>query len=246
MKANKAVLAAVAVVLLVGWLAGAARADIIFDDGAVHDITWTINGLVEVRDDSNGNATTVNILPGARLMRGVLAYDNSHVNFAGGWSTGGLMCFDSSRAEISAGTIQNSSVNSYGNSHVTISGGDFGMNVKASGSSQMVISGGTGMYGLTIQQSSSITLVGDEFSLNGIGVPYGEYTQTGFWSAGQGPETLLTGTLANGDAFGHYASHFSPLYISQNARLVLVPEPATLGLLALGGLALLRRRRRMA
>jgi len=48
----------------------------------------------------------------------------------------------------------------------------------------------------------------------------------------------LTGTLDNGDPLDN------EFYIYAGSRIALVLEPATLSLLALGGLALLRRRRR--
>jgi len=239
MKAKKTVLA-VAAVLLAGWMAGTARATVIFDDGAVHDITWTINDHVEVRDDSSGNATTVNLLSGANLTHNLLVYDNSQVNLSGG-SVNGLYAYDSSTVDISGGSV--SGLLALETSSVDISGGYLGGDVRTMGSRQMVISGGSGISGITIEQSSSITRVGDDFSLNGIGVPYGEYTQTGFWSPGQEPETLITGTLANGDAVGYAGYRFGSLHISENGRLVLVPEPATLSLLALGGLAVIRRRK---
>jgi len=48
----------------------------------------------------------------------------------------------------------------------------------------------------------------------------------------------LTGTLLSGDPINNQ------FRIGNNAKIVLVPEPATIVLLGLGGLALLRRRRR--
>ena len=112
---------------------------------------------------------------------------------------------------------------------MTISGGEmlFG-GVDANDNSRVSISGGL-FESLRAGRSS-----GDHTSLitiagSGFNYPFGEIPD----SAG-----TLTGMLANGDPID------APFSIYDNASIVLVPEPATLSLLALGGLALLSRRRK--
>ncbi len=78
-----------------------------------------------------------------------------------------------------------------------------------------------------------MTIIGQDFAFNGVPVGLGEFDAgTADWIHGR-----ITGTLLNGDLLDN------GFYIYGDSRLVLVPEPATLSLLTLGGLAVFRRRR---
>ena len=72
--------------------------------------------------------------------------------------------------------------------------------------------------------------------VDGVSYPDGGVFQRGI--ADPNPRTgTVTATLDNGDVLN---TSFSTL---DEGRLILVPEPATMGLLGLGGLALLKRRK---
>jgi hypothetical protein len=78
------------------------QADVVFDDGGVHDIDYTIPGRVILE-----NTTTVNVLDGAKLLSGASALNGSTLRVYGG--------------EIDAGVLnQNSQVNLYGGESASI------------------------------------------------------------------------------------------------------------------------------
>jgi len=75
--------------------------------------------------------------------------------------------------------------------------------------------------------SSEVFIHGSDFQLDGVPVGYGPVTR---------PIGFLSGDLLYGRINALYA-------ISDSAAVTLVPEPASLGLLALGGVALILRRK---
>ena len=290
------------------------EANVIFDDGAVHDVDGPIVDDVEVRDDFFANTTTVNLKSGgnrsyAFLKKGDLsAYANSHVFVCGGSIAHYLYAYDTSRITVSSGSIGSYGyerdgrvtcvgdsqvsvsggeirgyLHAYDNSQVSVSGGSIGRSLSAHGNSQVDVSGGSidgglaaygdsqvSISGGSIKHGSSptwalvawhnsrvtvsggsidgivragkegetttsvIIFEGGDFAINGTPVGWGEYG-TGGRDFVHG---ALTGTLANGDSLD------SEFYIYGDSRIVLVPEPATLSLLTLGSLALLRWRKR--
>ena len=85
-----------------------------------------------------------------------------------------------------------------------------------------------------IVDSSVITFIGADFAINGTPVAYGEYDTMGAdWIHG-----TLTGTLADG------VGKNQDFYIYDDSKIVLIPEPATLMLIAIGVPFLLKRSRR--
>jgi hypothetical protein len=257
-----------------------------YKDGAVHNITSTINedDVVWVDHLAPGMQTTVNMLDGARIPAPARleAWSDSRVNISGGVLERHLSALENSRVTISKGSVGDIAygVNAYGSSTVTISGGSVGSNsmycIQTAGSSTLNMTGGSvggrnSLYGLIAQETSTVnisggsvnstygievwnssalnisggllggtlmaanssrmTIMGGNFAIDGHHVGPGTYF-AGDFLGGQG---ILTGTLANGDAINN------PFTLYPDARLVLVPEPATLLVVGLGGLVLRRK-----
>lgn len=151
------------------------------------------------------------------------AIESSRINLYAG-SVGYFNTFHSSTGNIYGGSVV--SLESYDSSSVSIFGGFFENFVRTCGYSQMVISGGIFATELLAIENSIMTICGTDFSIDGFSVGYGEIAVT---------SGILAGTLASGETINN---NFK---IYEDATIVLVPEPATVLLLGLGSLFLIRR-----
>ncbi|KKL52860.1 hypothetical protein LCGC14_2281230 [marine sediment metagenome] len=180
------------------------------------------------------------------------AYDNSQITLAGGSLTGELWAFDYSAVDVSMGHLM--TIVLYDSSQMLFTGGSVQYHILVSGG-QASVSGGTiigdfhvsggqatwsgGLVGgnLAAAGNGVLTIEGSSFAVDGTPIGYGSlYSMLGGGWTNE-PHRQLTRTLLNGDPID------SNFFIGQNASIVLVPEPATLALLAIGGIALVRRKR---
>lgn len=191
------------------------------------------------------------VAPGGEVFE-LRAHDSSHADISGGelewlntWGSSSVdisdgvlardgMGRDNSSVTISGGTFQGS-LYAWGSSSFVISGGMVWETLWASGSSITTVSGGT-IPTLRSQQQSTVKIDGYDFNASaGLslleydvidGVPQyevvGEGLLTGKWSDGTSWNTMIT---------------------QNDGTIYAIPEPGSLSLLALGGLAVLRRRR---
>jgi hypothetical protein len=248
-----------AVVLFAG--ASPVMAVIEFKDGLTHDINYQIDDHVLVDDRSPGMGTTVNILEeGSITPNHVLAgYEDSIINIVGG-PIHELHVFDSTRVTVSGGAMY--SLQIFDTCRVTVSGGAISANLSANGSSQVAVSGGSidgGLYvfdstrvtvsggqigrdifaGWDTGDDNQITFLGWRFTVDGVPFGYGELTSIYGGTPYDEPARRLRGILVSGELLDN------DFYIGGNASIVLVPEPATLLFLGLGGAAFLRKRRQI-
>ncbi len=231
-----------------------------FNDGGTHNIDYLISPHVYVDYEAPGMQTTVNLLAGGSVGQGsgwnLYGYNDCHINVSGGAIGGYLYAFDNSQVDISGGWI-GEGLEALDNSQVVFSGGTIGRELHAHGSSQVDISGGTidfhlytydnsqvnisggtiGSSYLLVENSSVLSIEGSDFAVDGQLFGYGELSSIYGGSWLDEGWRRLTGTLASG---GTIDNDFA---IGHDASIVLIPEPATLLLLGLGGLALLRNRR---
>lgn len=157
----------------------------------------------------------------------VFGYGSSQVNISGGHIDNWINSYDSSQVNISGGSIDDC-LNSYNSSQVNISGGRIG-GFFSSGSSQVNISGGSIGGDLELWGQSQIKIFGSDFAVDGLAVGYGELTSDVYGMR------HLTGTLLNGEPINNN------FQIGEDARIILIPEPASLALFVLGGLVLRKK-----
>jgi hypothetical protein len=122
-------------------------------------------------------------------------------------------------------------------SRINITGGSIGRDLSAGHNSQVTLSGGSIGRELLIDISATLTIHGWDFAVDGQPFGYGELTSIlGGWYYNE-PYRHLTGILASGDLLDN------DFYIGHDARIVLVPEPASAVILGLGSLFFSLRRR---
>jgi hypothetical protein len=90
---------------------------------------------------------------------------------------------------------------------------------------------------LKLWDQSEIQIFGSDFAVDGLAIGYGELTSILGGDPWYEPLRYLTGTLLNGELID------TTFRIGDNARIVLIPEPASAMIIGIGGLFLFLRRR---
>jgi hypothetical protein len=260
----RSVILSVAVLVSVG--VGRAEADVVIDYDTTID--YTITDSVRIVEGGNPNPpTVVDIVEPAYVSRNVRAFDFSIVNVRGG-TIGGyddetLTAYDTSTVNVYGGSlggevnvINNGVVNIYGgyvfdadaagSGTLNIYGGEVGGPNATDGSTVNIFDGQIDGIRATDSGTVSIhggTIVSDMRS--GVGRGYHDSVITVFgtdfnYPYGPIPESsgVLTGVPANGGSIDVTFEIYS------DASIVLVPEPCTVVLLAMGVLGLAARTRR--
>lgn len=218
-------------------------------DGGVHNIDYAVSTRIVVDSGWPALRTTVNILEGADL-RELWGFGDSIINVSGG-SIDSLKAYDNSQALVSSGsmkslaahdssqiTVSGGSIYTYvsiGRSQTTVSGGSISRLV-AGGNSRVTVSGGSIVVSMRLSSSAIITIDGSDFAVDGTPIDYIELTSILGGDPFYERYRRLTGTLLNGDPLDN------DFRIGDSAKIVLIPEPATLLLLGLGGMMLRKRR----
>ncbi len=234
------------------WLEAWDSGVIIMNDGLADSLLLadssllTMNaGTVDQIDTYNDSIAT--IYAGTIGSRDVIAWDSSVVKFLGGTVTGYLYAFDYSTVTMVGGTVD-FDFDSWFESNAAFGGGTVTGDLDAWELSNMVWSGGTLGGEVFAGDTATITIIGTDFQVDGVPVPFGDLSaMTG----------VLTGTLESGDPInhvfyqgGHDYDGDSSLFLSGTITLV-VPEPTTallqgVALLSLGLIAGSRRAARPA
>lgn len=156
----------------------------------------------------------------------VYGYNNSQISLSNGLIDG-LSITDNCTANIDGGNLKYS-IQSYDNSIVSFSSGLVKDSLHAHGFSQITYTGGVVEDSLCLNDSAILTIYGSDFAIDGTPLDYGVLTS--IFSNGylNEPVRNLTGRLSNGDIINN------DFYIGGNAKIILIPEPATILLLSIG------------
>ena len=212
------------------------------------------------------NNSTMNITDGR--FEGVVAYNNSMVNINGGIFTHGIGGGDNSVVTLSR--AQSQQLTSVGDSTITVSDNAFIWIVHPSGNSSVTFNGGFIGHFLIAEENSvvsikggdfyehndlppnfeslspttfvateqsTIYLYGSSFSAGGMALEYGDNLRDFGTVDGENISAYITGVLADGSLLNN---HFG---LSDEANIIIIPEPATFLLFGLGGLVLRRHRK---
>ncbi len=200
------------------------------------------NGIATVNNGSvnklaaTGDCTvTVN----GGIINSIFTYNTSTTIISNGLISNNIQTQNSSEVTISGGTVNNY-IHAYNNSTITISGGVTNNNIISHDSGIIDIMGGT-INSSFQAYDGTIYLYGNNFSVNSTALSfgddlrdYGTLGSSGLWLSGP-----ITGILQDGSVLDTYFS----VWTDSDAQIIIIPEPATILLLTLGGLALRKKRR---
>jgi len=161
-------------------------------------------------------------------------HDMGEVVFSGGAIKYNVAASGDGRLEVSGGTI-NYWLSAEDKSEVIVSGGSIG-GLNGSDSSQIIVSGGLFGKEVGVWDNAVCTINGSDFTVDGTSVGFTELTSIFGLKLEYEPYRRLTGILSNGDLLDN------DFRIGHSAKIILIPEPATLLFLGIGGLMLRRRR----
>jgi hypothetical protein len=186
-----------------------------YNDGGNHIITWAHSEYVLIDFNKPGMNTSVIFDSGSAITGDydLYGYQDCQILLNGG--------------------VLNHDLNAYNNTEVTIQSGSINHVLYARDNSVINLYGGT-VAAISLLDDAELYVYGVSYALNGMPVDPGQTLKM--------PDTTVTisVTFADGNTLDYEILFRGP---GQNSVALMIPEPATLGLLALGGLTLLKRRR---
>jgi hypothetical protein len=229
-----------------------------FNDGGSHTVDGTLPESPFPSGFNVTNNTHVNVVAGGISQFTVNVFDTSSLTMTGGLVQTSINGNDDSVINLIDGNVTGSFV-ARENAIMNMSGGTIGFNLYAQGSSSLTYSGGSVGSDVRAYEDGQLYLDGTGFTAYSSAYPGGVALSNGdeLFSYGVFVDNsgiandyyggTVTGTMADStvinlnfkiNRFGLYDDG-SPI-----ANIVITPEPMTLTLLAVGGLAVMRRRRK--
>jgi hypothetical protein len=184
-----------------------------YNDGGTYNISWAHNEYVLIDFNKPGMNTTVIFEPGGAVTGD---YD--------------LYGYQDCRIILNGGVL-NHDLNAYNNTEVTIHSGSINQFLYARDNSVVTLYGGT-VGTISLQENADLFVYGVSYAINGTPMAPGQTLQM--------PEggVTLSVTFETGGTMDYEVLFRGS---GQNVVTLMIPEPATLGLLAVGGLLLRRR-----
>ena len=192
------------------------------------------NGGTVTKDFSCRDNSTLNFNGGQYTGMSLWAGEYGTINFISGQNNDYLVAAGNATINFFGGQANALSASEYGTTNLI--GGQVSSHIYADGYSTINIYGGLIGDDLKLLQESTIKIFGYDFAVDGIPFGYGELTSISGGEYWDESYRSLTGTLLSGESINN------DFRIGHDARIILIPEPATVLLLGLGGLFLKRRR----
>ena len=190
--------------------------DNIFSTSTVVDVAYDGNSFV-VRDTAT---TVLDIVPFGKIRKDLIVTSDSIINLDGGGVGDNVWLYNNSHANLSSGKIGEWFI-TVDDATAVIDGPAEMAWVTAGGNSHIDITDGV-FENLLVKMNGVIVIEGPAFNL-----PFGPIADT---------DGTLTGTLASGYTF---TASFER---RDNGQIILVPEPASISLMLLAGVGLIKRR----
>ena len=185
-----------------------------YNNGGTHNITWAHNEYVLIDYNKPGMNTTVIFEPGGAVTGD---YD--------------LYGYQDCRIILNGGVL-NHDLNAYNNTKVTIYSGSINQFLYARDNSVVNLYGGT-VGTISLQDNADLFVYGVSYALNGTPIDPGQIIEM------PDKTVTLSVTFETGGTMDYEVLFRGS---GQNSLALMIPEPATLGLLAVGGLTMLKRR----
>ena len=214
-----------------------------FDDGQVHrimDDTHLDDIFFLDFNRFNSPGTHLEVVEGGRTNV-ILTYNISTVAITGGIVDGfnvAVLTYGDSTATITGGRLIGD-VAAHDSSQILFGGGHLNRDLIAYDDAVLRVQGGSIDGALQVHDDGIIYLLGDNFSVGGVDLTPGDNLRD-YATLVLNPHRYVgtvTGTLSDGSTLDN-AFWIS---VHGNPNIIVIPEPATVSLLALGVLALRRR-----
>ena len=168
---------------------------------------------------------------------GLFINDYSTVTINGGLIGGGIRAVNHSTVIINDGIIT-SAIEALWDTHIIIHGGMINGHIEAY-DCIVEISGGTIDHGILARGDATIYLYGSGFSVDGHDLSLGDSLRDYGTIDGDYLTGTISGTLQDGSTL---SNNFNIRVADLDADIIVIPEPATLLLVGVGGLILRKRR----
>lgn len=209
----------------------------LFDNDIYHADWFWIDSLIV-----NVPGTHIDIIDGGQVYS-FFAHNNATITMSGG-SVRTMDAYDNSTITILDGLSYG--IRSFNNSNVTVLGGTVGGYFFALDNSSINISGGTINGELRAYYNGIIYLIGSDFEVDGQALSYGDrlsdfgtYVENIDYGYHYG---TITGTLSDGSVLNGLFKVYSTGLWGGTCDIIVIPEPATLSLLALGAFLSARKK----
>lgn len=231
----------------------ASASNIRYDDGLSHLLDHHQYYDDRIMLDSvtyNNPGTELHIVDGG-LTAWVVGYERSNLLMEGGEVSESIALYHNATATITAGTI-GGNLQGSSDTYINMTGGQVHDRINAQLNANITLSGGT--VGLEIQSfnNATIYMVGHNFQVtageNTYDLTYGDkLSEFGILETTYGGDRRYIGTISgilqDGSSLDVPFRIWNMDDYAGTADIIVIPEPCTLSLLAIGGLVLRRKRK---